>query len=112
MTGPSAWARRIVGLAHAGLLIALPAVAGLIGGLLALPLLLPVRGLWQGRSYTYAWCSLLVVIYLGGFLMEAFTHPGRRLVSLALAAVAAAEFCALLLFVRLRAAERRRAAAA
>ena len=96
---------------HAVLLLALPAFAGVTGGLFALPLLAPARGLWLGRPYTYAWCSMLVLFYLGAFLMEASTHATRRPLALALAAVAAAEFVALLLYVRARSVEARRTTA-
>ena len=96
--------------AHAILVVALAAAAGLTGALLALALLTPARGLWLGRPYTYAWCSMLVVFYVGAFLMEASTHADRRPVALALAVVGALEFCLLLLFVRARSVETRRAA--
>ncbi|MGQ0585599.1 MAG: DUF2069 domain-containing protein [Gammaproteobacteria bacterium] len=95
--------------AHAMLLIALPAVAGFTGALLALPLLAPARGLWLGRPYTYAWSSMLIVFYVGAFLMEASTHAERRPVALALAVVGALEFIALLLYVRARSIEAARA---
>ena len=97
---------------HAALLLGLPAASGLTGALLALPLLLPAPGLWRSRPYTYAWCSMLVVFYVGAFLMEASVNAARRPIALALAVVAAAEFCALLLYVRARAVEARRAVSA
>lgn len=99
---------RVVSLAcHALLLAGLPLAAGVTGGLLALPLLAPVRGLWLGRAYTYAWCSMLIVFYTGAFLMEASFQPARRPLALLFALVAAVEFCALVLFVRVDAASRR-----
>ncbi len=101
----SARLRAAVLACHALLLAALPVAAGLAGGLLALPLLAPARGLWLGRPYTYAWCSLLVLFYVGAFLMEASTHAARRPLALALAGVATLEFCALLLYVRARSVE-------
>lgn len=107
---PTRWARGVAGVAHLALLIALPAVAGLPGALLALPLLLPVPGLWNGRPYTFAWCSMLIVFYVGGFLMEAWSQPQRRVVAVTLAALATVEFIALMLYVRFRAVEARRAA--
>jgi len=100
---------RIAALAsHGLLLLALPAAAGLTGAVLALPLLLPLRGLWLGRPYTYAWASMLVVFYAGAFLMEASVHSERRPLALGLAVIAAAEFCALLLYVRARTVEQKR----
>lgn len=109
MPFPSARARIAALLLHALIVIALPVSGGVLGALAAVPLLAPVRGLWRGRPYTYAWASLLVVFYAGAFLMEAYTHHARSGAALGLAALAAAEFCALLLFVRLRAVEARRA---
>lgn len=105
---PSAWARRIVLALHAAILLLLPAFGGVLGALVALPLLLPLRGLWQGRAYTFAWASLLLVFYAGAFVMEMASHPARAAPALALALLASLEFCALLLFVRLRRAEARR----
>ena len=108
----SARLRAAVLACHALLLVALPIAAGLTGGLLALPLLAPARGLWLGRPYTYAWCSMLVLFYVGAFLMEASTHAARRPLALAFAVVAAAEFVALLLYVRARSVEARRSLSA
>ena len=108
---PSARLRVAVLLAHAILLVALPLFGGWLGVMLALPLLAPALGLWRAHPYTYAWASMLVVLYLGGFLMEASTHAERRPVALALAFIAAFEFVAMLLFVRFRSAEARRATA-
>lgn len=96
---------------HGALLLVLPLTGGVPGAVFALPLLLPLRGLWLGRPYTYAWCGLLLALYLGAFLMEAFSQPQRRSLALGLAAVALGEFFALMLFVRARAVERRRAEA-
>ena len=94
--------------AHGLLLLALPAAGGWLGALLALPLLAPLRGLWLGRPYTYAWCSMLLVFYVGAFLMEASANPARRPLALGLAVIAAVEFCVLMLFVRARAVEQKR----
>jgi uncharacterized membrane protein len=108
----SAWARRATLALHAAVMVGLVATGGRLGGLLAMPLLAPLPGLWRGRPYTYAATSLFVVLYAGGFLMEASTHAARRPVALALATLAALEFCALVIFVRLRGVELRRAASA
>jgi uncharacterized membrane protein len=89
---------------HAALLAGLPLAGGLTGAVVALPLLAPAPGLWRGRPYTYAWCSMLIVFYVAGLVVD------RRPLTLALAAVAAFEFCALVLYVRARAVEARRAA--
>ena len=90
--------------AHALLLAGLPFVGGLTGALLALPLLAPLPGLWRGRPYTYAWASMLVLFYIAGLVVY------RGPPTLALAALGALEFLALVLFVRARSVEARRAA--
>ena len=105
---PSAWARRASLALHAVLLVALPATGGVLGLVAALPLLLPLRGLWAGRLYTYGWASLLLVFYAGGFLAESYAQPARGGVAMALAGVAAFEFWTLVFYIRLRAVERRR----
>lgn len=98
--------RAVVLAAHAVLLVALPAWLGAAGLLLALPLLAAAPGLWRGHHRTYQVGSLLVLPYLGGFLMEAFAAPATRYPALWLAMVAVAEFCAVVLYVRLRARSR------
>ncbi len=42
----------------------------------ALPLLLPLRGILNGRRYTYQWLSLLVLLYLAEGLVRAITDQG------------------------------------
>jgi uncharacterized membrane protein len=90
--------------AHALLLAGLPLAGGLAGALAALPLLAPLPGLWRGHAYTCAWASMLVLFYIGGLLV--FRGP----LTLPLAAIGAAEFLALLLYVRARSVEAKRAA--
>lgn len=102
----SAGLRRAVLALHAILMLGIPAWAGWTRAWLVLPLLLPLPGLWRGRPYTYAWASLLQVFYAGLLLVEALRGPWM---AVALAGAAALEFCALLLFVRVRAAELRHA---
>ena len=102
----SAAARLTVLTLHAALLIGLPVAAGRMGFVLMLLLLFPLRGLWRGTPYTYAWCSLLLAFYAGGLLMEAVA--GRSVLLTVLAAVSALEFSALLSFVRFKAVDRRR----
>jgi uncharacterized membrane protein len=88
-------------------------IAGLIawcgwlpGLLLSLPLLTPVPGLLRRRSYTAAWATMLLVLYVGGLVAEGVAVPGRRGIGTALSVVAALEFVSLVLFVRLSARER------
>ena len=108
---PTRWANRIALACHVALTIALAVVAKFPGWLLALPLLAPLPGLWRGKPYTHAWCSMLLVFYAGGLLAEAWANPEGATRAFALATVAAAEFIALVLYVRFAAVDRRRAAA-
>lgn len=105
--------RRLALAAHlllsAGLLAWNP---GALGGLIAALLLPPLPGLWRGQPYTFAWASMLVTFYVGALLAEGYADRADRPLAFALAAVAAADFLSLVLFVRLRAAERRAAIAA
>ena len=92
------------------LTVALAVVAKFPGWLLALPLLLPLPGLWRGKPYTYAWCSMLVVFYIGALLAEAWANPEGATRAFALASLALVDFFALVFYVRFAAVDRRRAA--
>jgi uncharacterized membrane protein len=107
MTRHTAVLRVVVLITHGLLILAFPVWLGATGALLALPLVLAMPGLWRRRAYTYAWSSLLVLLYLGGLLMEAFASPANKYPALILAGVVVVEFCALVLYVRLHAAEQR-----
>jgi uncharacterized membrane protein len=101
----SAVFRRIVLALHGLLIATLVLAAGVTGMVLALPLLLPLPGLWRARPYTYAWGSMLVLFYAGGALSEVVMAEQIPRMALAIAVIATFEFCALLLYVRLRSAE-------
>ena len=109
---PAEGPRWIALAAHVLLLIGLPVAGGVAGMVLALPLLAPLPGLWRGRPYTFAWCSLVVVFYVGGLLAEGYATPSHRVWMFLLALAGAIEFVALLLYVRVSAALRRAATAA
>lgn len=47
--------------------------------LLVGPLLFPLRGLLDGRPYTHAWTSFLVLIYFIHGVVEAYSNPDERL---------------------------------
>ena len=49
--------------------------------LLLLPLVFPFRGLFQGRPYTFAWSSFLILIYFIHGVVEAFANPTVRLLA-------------------------------
>jgi uncharacterized membrane protein len=51
---------------------------GLVLGVLLLPLLFPLRGLLQGRPYTYAWSSFLALLYLIHAVVELYSSPQDR----------------------------------
>ena len=69
----SPWARWIALLSHLVLIAAQWAALGTtFGVLLLLPLLPVVIGLWQKKTYTAAWGSMLVLLYFTGWATEAF----------------------------------------
>lgn len=74
--------------------------------LLALILMLPLPGLLNGKSYTYAWASMLVAFYVAGYLAAGYARPDTRLWSFIAASVAALDYVSLMMFVRFRARER------
>ncbi len=49
---------------------------GSLVALKALPLLLPLRGIWEGRRYTYQWSSLLILAYLAEGVTRAMSEHG------------------------------------
>ena len=58
----------------------------------ALPLLLPLRGLLQGRRYTFQWASMLILAYFAEGAVRAFGDGGNS------AALAVAEVGLTLIF--------------
>ena len=55
---------------------------GLVLGFLLVPLLFPLRGLLQGRPYTYSWASFLALIYLIHAVVELYSSPQDRYLAL------------------------------
>ena len=55
---------------------------GLVLGILMVPLLFPLRGLLQGRPYTYAWSSFLSLFYLIHAVVELYSSPSDRYLAL------------------------------
>ncbi len=68
---------------------------------LIVPLALPLHGLWQGKRYTYAWCSLLMLLYLGLGITEAIASPATRAYAYAALLASAIQFVSCLLYVRM-----------
>jgi uncharacterized membrane protein len=66
---------------------------------LAAPLLAPLPGIWRGRAYTYAWTSLLVLVYMAFLITEFWVSPDRGYAGTALFA-AATLFIACLMSVK------------
>ncbi len=73
--------------------------------LLALVLMTPVPGLLNGKSYTFAWASMLVAFYVAGYLAAGYARPDTRLWSFLAASIAAVDYISLMMFVRFRARE-------
>ncbi len=55
---------------------------GLVLGILLIPLLFPLRGLLQGRPYTYAWSSFLALFYFIHAVLELYSTPQDRYLAL------------------------------
>ena len=49
---------------------------GSLVALKALPLLLPLRGILEGRRYTYQWSSLLILAYFAEGVTRAWSEAG------------------------------------
>ena len=71
-----------------------------ICALAVLPLLAPLRGLKQGRRYTYAWATLFAIPYLVFAITELLVNPNARWVAAASLLLVFAWFCAMVLYLR------------
>ena len=69
------------------------------------PLLVPLRGLLHGKPYTYAWTSLLALLYFTHGVVEAYVNPAERLYASAEIILALALFSAAVLYARWRSRE-------
>jgi len=49
---------------------------GSLMALKALPLALPLGGIWSGRRYTYQWSSMLILAYFAEGAMRAWSDAG------------------------------------
>ncbi|WP_428312436.1 DUF2069 domain-containing protein [Hydrocarboniphaga sp.] len=108
MKRPLSFYARVVAIASHLLLIVLMLIGsrGGSGALLVLPLLLPIAGIIRGRAYTYSWACMLVVFYAAGYLASGYAQPMQKWSAFFLASIAAIDFVALVLYVRLLARER------
>ncbi|MDH5784727.1 MAG: DUF2069 domain-containing protein [Chromatiales bacterium] len=55
---------------------------GLVLGVLLTPLLFPLRGILQGRPYTFAWSSFLALFYFIHAVLELYSTPQDRYLAL------------------------------
>lgn len=81
----------------------------------AVPLLLPLRGVWRGNLYTMQWASMLILLYVMEGIVRATSDTyGWLALAWAEFALAAVFFCCAVLYVRpaKRAARRQKAAGA
>jgi len=60
---------------------------GSLAGLKALPLAIPLAGIFAGKRYTYQWSSMLILAYFTEGVMRAWSEAGLSR-SLALAEIA------------------------
>ncbi|SEQ74381.1 Predicted membrane protein [Solimonas aquatica] len=92
--------RLLVLLSHVALSLLLITTGGKLALLAGLLLCWPLPGLLRGRSYTYAWASMLLAIYCALLLADGYARPQAQHWSFGLALLAALEFVALMLYVR------------
>lgn len=105
---PSRFLHALALATHLGLIALLIAWSrSTLGLAVALLLFAPLPGLVRGRPYTFAWASMLISVYCAMLLAEGYARPEARGWAFGLAGLAALEFVALILFVRLRARELR-----
>ena len=72
---------------------------------LVTPLLFPLRGLLHGKPYTFAWTSLLALLYFCHGLVEAYVNSCERVYASAEALLALSLFSATVLYARWRSRE-------
>ncbi|MGH8517777.1 MAG: DUF2069 domain-containing protein [Panacagrimonas sp.] len=104
---------RLVALAAHGLLILGVALRdpSALSAVMVLILCLPLPGLWRARIYTYAWSSMLIAFFVAGYLADGYARPATRGAAFAMASIAALDFVAVMMFVRISAREEAAAAA-
>jgi uncharacterized membrane protein len=97
----SRWMQALTVAAHLALIIVLLlCVPTRLGMASALLLFVPLPGLLRGTLYTYKWASMLLVFYCALLLSGGYADLTQRGFLFALAALAAADFVGMVLFVR------------
>ena len=76
--------------------------APLIIGLWVVPLLLPMKGIIQGKPYTHAWANFIVMFYLLHGLTAIYTEEGERLYAVIELVFATVMFIGCAFYARLR----------
>lgn len=104
---PSVYARVLALTAHLALIVLLIGESSTLALLAALLLFAPLPGLLRGSRYVHAWASMLLVVYCALLLAEGYARPQAQGSSFVLAALAAADFTGLVLYVRFSAREAR-----
>jgi uncharacterized membrane protein len=75
---------------------------GSLAALKALPLSLPLAGIFSGKRYTYQWSSMLILAYFTEGVMRAWSETGlSRSLALAEVALSLAFFAAAVSYARL-----------
>lgn len=69
--------------------------------LLLIPLLFPLRGMLHGRRYTYAWSSMLALLYFIIGVADAWSDPVDRVYGLLMTMLSIGWFTGAILYVRL-----------
>lgn len=54
----------------------------LFAAILIIPLIIPIRGLWQDKRYTFKWVGFLTLFYFSIGVSEGFASPDNRLYSI------------------------------
>lgn len=110
---PSAYMRALALAAHLALIVLLiVALRSSLGVLAALLLFAPLPGMLRGRRYTHGWASMLLVAYCAVLLANGYAEPQNKGLMFGLAALAAADFVGMVLYVRFHAREEKMRAAA
>jgi uncharacterized membrane protein len=66
-----------------------------------IPLLFPLRGMLHGRRYTYAWSSMLALLYFIVGVADAYSDPVDRIYGLLMITLTTGWFTGAILYVRL-----------